>query len=403
MSQPIRVLIVEDSPLASEILTSILQSDPEIQVVGVARNGVEALEQVPLLKPDLITMDVWMPRMDGFATVERLMAYYPTPILVITSSLTRSDVDISLTMLAAGALDVIEKPSRGDEATWARSTKALVQKVKTLARVRVVTHLKGRRPGTNPTLGAGPGAPPSSARSPLVAPLTPPAPVAPPARPSDAETLAQRMAGRRRGGTEPLTALPPHPAPGSGHRYELVMIASSTGGPQALLKVLRGLPPTFTTPVLIVQHIAAGFTQGLADWLGREAARPVRLAVAGERPVLNSVLLAPDQLHMTIGPDGRIALNDGVPREIRPSADVTMRSLAPAYRDRAIGVILTGMGRDGADGLRAMRLAGAYTIAQDEASSIIFGMPRAAIALGIIDEVLALDAIPGRLAALVGG
>jgi two-component system chemotaxis response regulator CheB len=410
MSQPIRVLIVEDSPLASEILTSILHSDPEIKVVGVARNGVEALEQVPLLRPDLITMDVWMPRMDGFATVERLMAYYPTPILVITSSLARSDVDISLTMLAAGALDVIEKPSRGDEATWARSTKALVQKVKTLARVRVVTHLKGRRPGTNPALGAG--AAPGSAGPPLVAPRPPPTPLAPPARPADRplptrhtdpETLAQRMAARRRTGTEPLLVLPPHPAPGSGHRYELVAIASSTGGPQALLKVLRGLPPTFAPPILIVQHIAAGFTQGLADWLGREAGRTVRLAVAGERPVPNTVLLAPDQMHMTIGSDGRIALNDGVPREIRPSADVTMRSLAPAYRNRAIGVILTGMGRDGADGLRAMRLAGGYTIAQDEATSIIFGMPRAAIALGIIDEVLALDAIPGRLAALVGG
>jgi two-component system chemotaxis response regulator CheB len=122
MSQPIRVLIVEDSPLASEILTAILQSDPEIEVVGVARNGVEALEQVPLLKPDLITMDVWMPRMDGFATVERLMAYHPTPILVITSSLARSDVDISLTMLAAGALDVIEKPSGGYEAPSALYT-----------------------------------------------------------------------------------------------------------------------------------------------------------------------------------------------------------------------------------------------------------------------------------------
>jgi two-component system, chemotaxis family, protein-glutamate methylesterase/glutaminase len=350
--------------------------------------------------------------MDGFATVERLMAYYPTPILVITSSLTRSDVDISLTMLAAGALDVIEKPSRGDEATWARSTKALVQKVKTLARVRVVTHLKGRRPGTNPALGTGSAATPVSAGPPLTPPRTPPAPLPPPVRPADRplpprptdpETLAQRMAGRRRTGTEPLVVLPPHPAPGSGHRYELVAIASSTGGPQALLKVLRGLPPTFAPPILIVQHIAAGFTQGLADWLGREAGRTVRLAVAGERPVPNTVLLAPDQLHMAVGPDGRIALSDGVPREIRPSADVTMRSLAPAYRDRAIGVILTGMGRDGADGLRAMRLAGAYTIAQDEATSIIFGMPRAAIALGIIDEVLALDAIPGRLAALVGG
>src|SRR5215211_3592296 len=165
----IRVLIVEDSPLAAEILTTILQGDPEIKVVGVARNGLEALEQTPRLKPDLITMDVWMPGMDGFATVEQIMAYYPTPILVITTSLSGSDVNISLTMLAAGALDVIEKPSRLDEATWEVSKRDLIRKVKLLARVRVVTHLKGRR---------GKGAPPP----------TPTAPAAPPARPAASTT-----------------------------------------------------------------------------------------------------------------------------------------------------------------------------------------------------------------------
>lgn len=456
MSTPIRVVIVEDSPLASEVLTSILESDSDIRVVGVARNGVEALEQVPQLKPDLVTMDVWMPRMDGFATVEQLMAYHPTPILVITASLARSDVDISLTMLAAGALDVIEKPSRIDEATWERSCRALVQRVKTLARVRVVTHLKGRRlggghlqpsaplpappappaaaPGTGPvppptalpdgvgnhrptmpfkplsvpstqatpparTPSAPSYPPPPPPRPTATAPPLPPRPVAPIAPPStDAHT---RMAGRRKGNTAPLPPLPPHPT-GPNHHYDLVAIASSTGGPQALLKILRGLPPQFSTPILIVQHIAQGFTQGLADWLAREAGRPVRLAAEGERPQAGTALLAPDGYHMVLGPEGKITLDDGPPREIRPSADMTMRSVAGVMGNRAVGVILTGMGRDGAEGMRAMRMEGAYTIAQDEASCIIFGMPRAAISLGVIDEVLPLEAIAGRLIAVVG-
>ncbi len=442
MAGPIRVLIVDDSPLAGEVLTQILHRDAEIEVIGVARNGVEALEQVPQLKPDLITMDVWMPRMDGFATVEQLMAYHPTPILVITTSLARKDIDISLRMLAAGALDVIEKPARLDEVSWERACRALIQRVKVLARVRVVTHLKGRHIG-NPD-AALPPTPPQSAmpagrgvkgEPPILTPDTngvrvvgtplrpalpfppqngspggrmmpPPAPPAPPARDKSptvrADSALTHMAGRRRGSTEPLPPLPPHPPPGSGHRYQLVAIASSTGGPQALLKILQGLPREFQTPILIVQHIADGFTQGLADWLTREGGRPVRLAVEGERPPPGVVLLAPDGRHLLLNSDGHIALADEVAREICPSADRMMRSLATALGDHTIAVILTGMGRDGADGMRALRLAGGYTIAQDEASSIIFGMPRAAILLGVIDEVLPLDRIAARLVRLIG-
>ncbi|HUS13567.1 MAG TPA: chemotaxis-specific protein-glutamate methyltransferase CheB [Chloroflexia bacterium] len=399
---PIRVLIVDDSPLASGVLTTILESDPEIRVIGVARDGRDAIEQVPALKPDLVTMDVWMPRLDGFAAVEQLMAYHPTPILVITASLARQDVDISLRMLAAGALDVIEKPSRLDDAAWERACKALVQRVKVLARVRVVTHLRGRRQPA-PEANGVPTTPPAA--RPLLPPAPPPPPTTPPkldAR-SRQEAAVLRMAGRRRGNTEPFANLPPHAKPGSGHRYELVAIASSTGGPQALLKVLRGLPAPFGTPILVVQHIAAGFTQGLADWLGRESGRVVRIAREGDRPEAGTVLLAPDGLHMLVGSNGKITLSEGTPREIRPSADVTMRSVAASFGNRAVGIILTGMGRDGAEGLRAMRLAGAYTIAQDEPSSIIFGMPRAAIGLGVIDEVLPLETIAARLVGIVGG
>jgi two-component system chemotaxis response regulator CheB len=208
----------------------------------------------------------------------------------------------------------------------------------------------------------------------------------------------------RRGSTGTLAGLPAHPAGQPGvNRFAVLTVASSTGGPQALLALLRNLPPDFPLPTVIVQHIAAGFTQGLAEWLGREAGRPVQLATAGIRPAPGQIVLAPDGHHLVATPDGRFHLDDGPPTEIRPAADVLMQSIATAYGDRAIGVILTGMGRDGASGLKAMRWAGAYTIAQDEHTALIFGMPRAAINLGVVDEVLALDAIAPRLAQLVAG
>jgi two-component system chemotaxis response regulator CheB len=183
----------------------------------------------------------------------------------------------------------------------------------------------------------------------------------------------------------------------------VLTIASSTGGPQALLTLLRALPPTFPLPIVIVQHIAAGFTQGLAEWLARECRRTVTCAVEGNKLEPGSVLLAPDGHHLLLGTDGRAHLATGMSQSICPAADVLMESTAEIYEARAIGVILTGMGRDGAEGMKAIRRAGGYTIAQDEQTSIIFGMPRAAIALGIIDEVLPLEHIAPRLGQLVAG
>ncbi len=255
----IRVVVVDNSPLASLALTGLLQSDPQISVVGVARDGREALEMVPRLKPDLVTMDVWMPHVDGFTAVEQLMACHPLPILVITSSLTRRDVNISLTMLNAGALDVFEKPVRRDEVAWERARRQLIQRVKILARVPV--HGPAGRRATGPPAGS----------------------TAP--RPTPAMLPAHAWAGGPVSALVDRTALPLHGRAAAGHRYEVVAIVASTGGPQALLTILLNLPDGFTTPVLIVQHIAAGFTQGLADWLGRESGRTVRPAVAGERPV----------------------------------------------------------------------------------------------------------------------
>jgi two-component system chemotaxis response regulator CheB len=187
------------------------------------------------------------------------------------------------------------------------------------------------------------------------------------------------------------------------NRYSVLTIASSTGGPQALLTLLRNLRPDFPLPVVIVQHIAAGFTAGLADWLTRECHRPVRIAAEGTALTPGTILVAPDGHHMLVTGEGRTHLDAGPPSDIRPAADMLMGSIARSYGNRAIGVILTGMGRDGAEGLKMMRWAGAYTIAQDEQTSLIFGMPRAAISLGVIDEVLAIDAIAPRLDQLVNG
>ena len=361
----IRVLIVDDSPLAAEILSGIFAGTPDITVVGVAQDGLEALDLTARLRPDLITMDVWMPRLDGFSAVEQIMAYHPTPILVVTTGPAAgagAAVEVGLKMLAAGALDVIEKPARHDNAGWAASAAEIVGKVRLLAGVPVVTHLRGRR--TRPRDGV----PATTQRIAAVLPIY-----------ASASPLPLRRAG----------------AP-----YDVVAVAASTGGPQALLAILSALPAPFPLPILIVQHIGAGFGPALADWLSRATGHAVRLAVAGQGPVPGLVLLAPDGHHLSLGPDARVRLEDGPPCEPRPAADVLFQAVAGYYAARAIGIVLTGMGRDGAEGLLALRRRGAYTIAQDEPTSVIFGMPRAAIDLDAIDAVLPLDDIAPRITRL---
>lgn len=393
MAAPLRVLVVDDSPLMSDLLVQTLDADAGIETVGVAHDGAEAIEMVQRLHPDLVTMDVYMPRLDGFSAVEHIMAYNPTPILVITSA-TRADMDVSMRLLAAGALDVMEKPSRLEGRDWAVQQADLIRKVKLLAQVRVVTHLKGRRTLT-------PAPPPSKPTS----SGDEAAGFDPALRPGTRsirrgtgglrQSLAPPSTVGRRSGTRPFPINP---------RYRMVAIASSTGGPQALLQVLQRLPANLPVPVLVVQHIASGFTVGLSEWLERECRRPVRVAQAGQIPRAGEVLIAPDDVHLLVRREGEqvtLQTESGPPQELRPAADMLFNSIAAAYGDRAIGVILTGMGRDGAAGLLAMHKTGAHVIAQDEATSVIFGMPKAAIALGATDEVLPLDAISKRLVELL--
>ncbi|WP_129628082.1 chemotaxis-specific protein-glutamate methyltransferase CheB [Candidatus Oscillochloris fontis] len=356
MAHPLRILIVDDSALMRRLIRTMLEQDPELTVVGEAADGREALIRVAELRPDLITLDVRMPVMDGVETTRQIMAYQPTPILVLTASLSRYDIDITFQMLDSGALDVMEKPALGDNDALERARIALIRKIKLLARVKVVTHLRGRR-----KLQEAQAVPP---------PVSPP-----PSRPS---------------GTFPV-----------------VVIGASTGGPRIVQQILAGLPANYGAAVLVVQHIAQGFSAGMVEWMRTRSVLPIKLAQAGETLQIGTVLVAPDRLDMTFETDGRIKLSDHPLLLQRPSIDITMQSVAEIYAAQTTGVLLTGMGRDGAMGMRAIRRAGGYTIAQDEASCTIFGMPKAAIDLGVVEAVLApekiIEALINRIAPKWGG
>lgn len=356
MTHPLRILIVDDSALMRRLIRTMLEQDPELTVVGEAADGREALARVAELRPDLITLDVRMPVMDGVETTRQIMAYQPTPILVLTASLSRYDIDITFQMLDSGALDVMEKPALGDNAALERARVALIRKIKLLARVKVVTHLRGRRKVHD--LNAEP--------------LPAPTPT-----------------------TRPVGKIP------------VVVIGASTGGPRVVQQILAGLPANYGAAVLVVQHIAQGFSAGMVEWMRTRSAMPIRLAQAGEVLQIGNVLVAPDRLDMTFEPDGRIKLSDHPLLLQRPSIDVTMQAVAEFYASQSIGVLLTGMGRDGAMGMRAIRRAGGYTIAQDEASCTIFGMPKAAIDLGVVEAILPpekiIEALINRVATKWGG
>lgn len=367
MSEALRLLIVDDSALMRHTLRLMLESDPAICVVGEAANGREALQRVAELRPDVITMDVRMPVMDGLETTEQLMAYYPTPILVLTASLSRYDIDITFKMLGAGALDVMEKPTLNGPGDIERARYELVRRIKLLARVKVVTHLRGRRRlESRETSGAH-----TSLRV-VERPPTPP----PAANGKHAYLSIPRLALQRGNGT------------GRNRIAPLVVIGASTGGPRVIQQILRSLPRDFGAAVLLIQHIADGFSLGMVEWLAESCAMPVSLATEGAPVASGTVLVAPACHDLLVEADGRIHLSSQPLLLQRPSIDITMQSAAEICDGRLVGVLLTGMGRDGAEGMLSIRRAGGYTIAQNEASCTIYGMPRAAVELGAVDAVL---------------
>lgn len=334
-------------------LMEILSGDPEIELVGAAPDGKRAIELCLLHRPDLITMDMMLPVMTGLAATEYIMAHCPTPILIVSASINRGELFRTYDALAAGAVDVLEKPT-GTEADgiWERR---FIVTVKLVSRIRIIPRLYAR---------------------PVDPPLT---------------TVVARA---------PLLPLPRGCR--MDRRFELVAIGASTGGPSAIVEILQALPADFRLPIVFVLHINEPFGSAFADWLDAQIGRPVAHARQGD-PVASAagrVVMAPPGRHLTVR-DGRFHLTSDPERHsCRPSVDVLFESVSQCYGPSVVACLLTGMGRDGASGLLKLREAGALTIAQDEATSTIYGMPREAALLGAAVEVLPLQEIAGRLMSL---
>ncbi|MFI4987892.1 MAG: chemotaxis-specific protein-glutamate methyltransferase CheB [Alphaproteobacteria bacterium] len=342
----IRAVVAEDSPTLRALLVHALSADPEIRVVAEARDGQEACEAVERLRPDVVTMDVHMPVLDGFEATRRIMESSPVPIVIVSGTLT-DQVTATFRALNAGALAFVPRPEGPGHPMHQKTSDDLVRMVKLMAEVKVVRRWRRRD-----------------------AALRPPAPA-------------------RRG------SLP------SQEDVRVVAIGASTGGPVALQIVLSALPKNYPVPVLVVQHMAPGFIDGLAQWLGESCPLPVRVASAGQDAKPGHVYLAPDGAHMALAGDGCIALSGSATEYgMRPAVAYLFRSVAKAVGGRAIGVLLSGMGKDGAAELKDMRDLGAVTIAQDRESSVVHGMPGEAIALEGAVHVLAPNEIGDFLAAL---
>ncbi|MBI4753185.1 chemotaxis-specific protein-glutamate methyltransferase CheB [Candidatus Desantisbacteria bacterium] len=367
----IRVLVVDDSLVVREIITKILRSDPEIEIVGTARNGVEAIDMATRLRPSIITMDVNMPIKNGLEAIEEIMAYTPIPILVI-SSLVNKEVGLAFRAMELGALDVFEKPTMGVWEGQEKLERELKARVKLLSKIKVITHLSGKR-----------------REQPAVEEQRVEQPVK--------EYKVQSAQADTHGGM-PLQA-----SKGNG-LFEIVAIGTSTGGPKALQQVLSQIPGDFPLPIVIVQHIVNGFTEGLVEWLETQCRLKIKLGKDRELLQSGVVYIAPSMFHMRVDEYKQIRLDDSPAiGGFKPAATVLLSSVAKAYGSKAIGVILTGMGGDGAEGLKEMRDKGAATIAQDKNTSIIFGMPKVAIDMGAVQKVLPVDIIPLEIMRMVGG
>lgn len=353
----IRVLIAEDSPTARALLVAMMSEDPEIEIIAEAKTGLEAVEMAERLRPDLITMDVHMPELDGLEATERIMASAPCPILIVSSKAREADISLSLDATRAGALLVLPKPEGPLSPRFEGEKRQLVSMVKALSRVKVV-----RRRGSNDRSGA-----PRTGRRDL----------------SNSEQQEAR-ATRARGAAT------------------LVAIGSSTGGPAALRDMVLELPGDFRAPILVVQHIARGFVNGLAKWLGDGAGVQVKVASDGEMARAGTMYVAGDGKHLEVRKDAsggfRIALSNAAPvGTFRPSATRLFESAAESAGENLVAVILTGMGDDGVQGLSSVKHRKGTVIAQDEESSVIYGMPREAVRAGVVDQVLPLHSITGRL------
>lgn len=344
--EKIKVLIVEDSPSVQDLLIYIFNNDPDIEVIGTALTGKRALKFLEHQKPDIITMDMDMPEMNGLEATRIIMQTDPVPILIVTASWSPSDVSLTLEATEAGALAMMEKPRGIGHPDHLRMATELIKTVKLMSKVKVV----------------------------------------------------KRWARARR---EPKTVkLPPSVLKPELIKAEikLVAIGASTGGPPTLQKILSLIPKNLPVPILIVQHIADGFLKGFVEWLNDTTNQSVHIAANNENPKQGNVYLAPNGFQMGVTKSGKLVLKKNGPEyNLCPSVSYLFRSVAEVYKENAIGVLLTGMGKDGAFELKMMRDNGAITIAQDEKSSVIFGMPGEAVKLGAAKYILSPEQIAGTI------
>ncbi len=351
----IRVLVVDDSPIMRKLITQALSADREILVVGTASNGKEALEKAPRLRPDVITLDIEMPVMDGLTALERLRRVYPKARVIMFSSLTEKGAKETIKALSLGAFDFVTKPS----------TRSLTESIKKI-REELIPKIKSAVPRA-----------PAVVRRPAVAPR--PAPTPRPAAPT-----------RR---VVPTLSLP--------GRFEVVAIGVSTGGPKALSEIIPKLPGNFPVPILIVQHMPPIFTTQLAERLDQLSALKVVEGKEGMPLAPGKVFIAPGDYHMEVrerGPARVVHIHKGPPENsCRPAVDVLFRSVAKVFGRKSVGIVLTGMGQDGLAGAKLMKEKGALIVAQDEATCVVYGMPRAIVEAGLADYVLPLPEIPNFL------
>lgn len=360
----IEVLVVDDSPVAREVLAHIFQRDPEIRVVGLLKNGEEALEFLKETKPDVITMDLHMPGMDGFETTRRIMETYPTPVVIVSGSHDPDEMSRTFRAMEAGALAILERPPGIGAPEHEDAVRELVQTVRLMAEVKVVRRWARARQAPQAHGASSPRPGPG-----FSAPSLPPAP-----------SLANHSPRRN---------------------IALVVIGGSTGAPLVLQTILGGLPGEFPLPVLIVQHMAAGFLQGFVHWLNQSSRVPVHLAEQGSHLLPGYAYVAPDGFQMKVVGGGRVALTqDGPLNGHKPSVSYLFRSAAEVYGEKVAAVLLTGMGRDGAVEIKMLREMGGLTIVQDEESSVVPGMPGEAIRLQAAEYIFPPDLIAHLLLSL---
>ena len=356
LEKKVRVLVVDDSAFMRKIISDLLKKDPELDVVGTARDGEDALIKVEQLRPDVVTLDVEMPKMDGLEFLRIQMSKVPLPVVMV-SSLTQEGAAITLEALDLGAVDFVPKPSGALSLDMHKVASDMCKKVKSAASARV--------------------------------------------RFVNRALSSSRLKIQSHYPKEFQTELKPE-STNLEVAEKLVIIGSSTGGPSALMEVIPKLPKDLGAGVVVIQHMPPGFTKSLADRLNKVSELTVKEAEDGDLIAKNRVLIAPGGYHLVAGKNRKVEINSDLPvHGVRPAVDVFMESAAPIYQDKTIGVILTGMGFDGAKGMKTIKRLGGRTVAQDEDSCVVYGMPRAVVDMGLADRIASLNQISDQIKELL--